>query len=70
MINIKIALCLLSIAISLVMMITRSNRNKILDLEDRMEDLDYLLNALIDFQNGLKKENNNDKSRIDEPCRA
>ena len=70
MINIKIALCLLSIAISLVTMNTGSNRNKILDLEDRMKDLDYRLNALIDFQNGLKKENNNDKSWIDESGRA
>lgn len=49
MIYIKIALCLLSIAISLVTMNTRSNRNKILDLEDRMKELDYRLNALIDF---------------------
>lgn len=62
MISIKIALCLLSIAISLMTMNTRSNCNKILDLEDRMKDLDYRLNALIRFQSGLKKENNNDKS--------
>lgn len=62
MIYIKIALCLLSIAISLVTMDIRSNCNKILDLEDRMKELEHRLNALIYFQNGLKKENNNDKS--------
>lgn len=46
----------------LMMMVINSNRSKLMELEDKMKDLDYRLNALIDFQNGLKKENNNDKS--------
>lgn len=57
MINIKIALCLLSIAISLVTMNTRSNRNRILDLENKMESFEFRLNALLGCQAGLKKEN-------------
>lgn len=57
-------------ASTLMMMVINSNRTKLMELEDKMKDLDYRLNALIDFQNGLKKENNNDKSWIDEPCRA
>ena len=47
---------------TLMMMVINSNRSKLMELEDKMKDLDYRLNALIDFQNGLKKENNNDKS--------
>ena len=47
---------------TLMMMVINSNRFKLMELEDKMKDLDYRLNALIDFQNGLKKENNNDKS--------
>lgn len=47
---------------TLMMMVINSNRSKFMELEDKMKDLDYRLNALIDFQNGLKKENNNDKS--------
>lgn len=47
---------------TLMMMVINSNRTKLMELEDKMKDLDYRLNALIDFQNGLKKENNNDKS--------
>lgn len=46
----------------LMMMVINSNRSKLMELEDKMKDFDYRLNALIDFQNGLKKENNNDKS--------
>lgn len=49
-------------ASTLMMMVINSNRTKLMELEDKMKDLDYRLNALIDFQNGLKKENNNDKS--------
>lgn len=49
-------------ASTLMMMVINSNRSKLMELEDKMKDLDYRLNALIDFQNGLKKENNNDKS--------
>lgn len=46
----------------LMMKVINSNRSKLMELEDKMKGLDYRLNALIDFQNGLKKENNNDKS--------
>lgn len=49
-------------ASTLMLMVINSNRSKLMKLEDKMKDLDYRLNALIDFQNGLKKENNNDKS--------
>ncbi len=49
-------------ASTLMLMVINSNRSKLMELEDKMKDLDYRLNALIDFQNGLKKENNNDKS--------
>ena len=49
-------------ASTLMMMAINSNRTKLMELEEKMKDLDYRLNALIDFQNGLKKENNNDKS--------
>lgn len=57
-------------ASTLMLMVINSNRSKLMELEDKIKDLDYRLNALIDFQNGLKKENNNDKSWTDEPCRA
>lgn len=57
-------------ASTLMLMVINSNRSKLMELEDKMKDLDYRLNALIDFQNGLKKENNNDKSWIDESGRA
>lgn len=49
-------------ASTLMLMVINSNRSKLMELEDKIKDLDYRLNALIDFQNGLKKENNNDKS--------
>ena len=55
---------------TLMMMAINSNRSKLMELEDKMKDLDYRLNAVIDFQSGLKKENNNDKSWIDESGRA
>lgn len=42
-------------ASTLMLMTINSNRSKLMELEDKMEDLDYRLNALIDFQNGLKK---------------
>lgn len=49
-------------ASTLMLMVINSNRSKLMELEDKMKDLDYRLNALIDFQTVLKKENNNDKS--------
>lgn len=58
----NIEFVLFFIASTLMMMTINSNRFKLMELEDKMADLDYRLNALIDFQNGLKKENNNDKS--------
>lgn len=53
----KIVSCLLSIASILIATNCFSNRNRILDLESKMESLEFRLNALLGCQTGLKKEN-------------
>ena len=52
----KIVSCLLSIASILIATNCFSNRNRILDLESKMESLEFRLNALFDCQADLKKE--------------
>lgn len=52
----KIVSCLLSIASILIATNCFSNCNRILDLESKMESLEFRLNALLGCQAGLKKE--------------
>lgn len=53
----KIVSCLLSIASILIATNTIRKANRILDLESKMESLEFRLNALLGCQAGLKKEN-------------
>ena len=46
---------LLSIASILIAINCMSNRNRILDLENKMESFEFRLNALLGCQAGLKK---------------
>ncbi len=52
----KIVSCLLSIASLLIAINCRSNHNRILDLESKMESFEFRLNAVLGYQSGLKKE--------------